>query len=163
MGGRGRESPVFVKIIDRKMLDLDKIRAVAEDNLAGGELFVVEVLIDSDGSVAIENCVALSRAINDRFDRDEEDYELTVASAGIGQPLKIFRQYSKLVGKSVEVVLKNGTKIIAELRDATPETITLVYPEQVAVEGKKRKETVERVKEYPLEEVKWTKEYLDFK
>ncbi len=155
------------------MLDLDKIRAVAEENLAGGELFVVEVksspanvvevLIDSDGSVAIEDCVALSRAINDRFDRDEEDYELTVASAGIGQPLKIFRQYSKLVGKSVEVVLKNGTKIIAELRDATPETITLVYPEQVAVEGKKRKETVERVKEYPLEEVKWTKEYLDFK
>lgn len=155
------------------MLDLDKIRSVAEERLAGTDLFVVELksspanvvelLIDSDTSVAIEDCVALSRAINDTFDREVEDYELTVGSAGIGQPLKIFRQYRKLIGKPVEVVLRNGTKIIAELRGATPETITLAYPEQVAVEGRKRRETVERVREYPLDEVKWTKEWLDFK
>ena len=155
------------------MLDLDKIRALAEKKLEGTELFVVELksspanvielLVDSDGSVTIDDCVALSRAINEEFDRDVEDYELTVASAGIGQPLKVFRQYRKLVGKPVEVVLRNGTKIIAELREATPDSITLAYPEQVAVEGKKRKETVERVGEYPLDEVKWTKEYLDFK
>lgn len=155
------------------MLDLDKIRKVAEQRLEGTDLFVVdlksspanvvELLIDSDTSVAIEDCVALSRAINDEFDREVEDYELTVASAGIGQPLKIYRQYRKLTGKPVEVVLKNGTKIVAELREATPEIITLAYPEQVAVEGKKRKETVERIREYPLDEVKWTKEWLDFK
>lgn len=155
------------------MLDLNKIRETAEEKLDGTELYIVELksspvnvielLIDSDGSVGIDDCIALSRAINEKFDREVEDYELTVASAGIGQPLKVFRQYRKLLGKPVEVVLKNGTKIVAELRDATPESITLAYPEQVAVEGKKRKETVERVREYPLDEVKWTKEHLDFK
>lgn len=155
------------------MIDLDKILAVAEEKLTGTDMFVVgiksspnnviELTIDSDSSVAIEDCVALSRAIDEHFDREEEDYELTVGSAGIGQPLKIFRQYRKLIGRPVEVVLKNGTKIIAELRDATPETITLAYSEKVAVEGKKRKEEVEIVKEYPLSEVKTTKEYLDFK
>lgn len=155
------------------MLDLNKIRTIAEQKLEGTELFVVELkaipgnvvelLIDSDGSVAIEDCVALSRAINDEFDRDVEDFELTVASAGIGQPLRLFRQYKKLIGKPVEVVLKNGVKIIGELRDAAPDAITVAYPEQVAVEGKKRKETIEKISQYPLEEVKWTKEYLDFK
>lgn len=147
--------------------------AVAEKKLAGTDMFVVgikssaynviELTVDSDSSVAIEDCAALSRAIEERFDRDAEDYELTVSSAGIGQPLKVFRQYKKLIGRPVEVVLKNGIRIIAELRDATPEAITLAYPEKVAVEGKKRREEVEIVKEYPLSEVKTTKEYLDFK
>lgn len=155
------------------MLDLEKIRSVAGERLDGTDLFVVEVkslpgnvievLIDSDSSVSIDDCAALSRAINDAFDRDTEDYELTVASAGIGQPLRMLRQYRKLVGKPVEVILKNGTKIIAELRDAGEHTITLAYPEQVAIEGRKRKETIERVVEYPLDEIKWTKEHLDFK
>ncbi len=154
------------------MLELDKIRGVAEGALGDGMFLVdikmapgnvVEVVVDSDGSVGIDQCVALSRAINDAFDRDAEDYELTVASAGVGQPLKVFRQYSKLVGRPVEVLLDNGVKIVAELRGATPDSVTLAWEEQVAVEGRKRKEKVERVHEYPLAEVKWTKEWLDFK
>ena len=123
----------------------------------------VELLIDSDESVSIDACVELSRAIEAELDRDVEDFELTVASAGVGQPLKVFRQYKKLEGKPVEVVLKNGMKILAELRAAAPEAITLAYREKVAVEGRKRKQEVEVVKEYSMEEVKTTREYLDFK
>lgn len=154
------------------MLDLQKIREVAESALGDG-MFVVEVksgagnvfevIVDSDTSVGIDDCVALSRAIDGAFDRDVEDFELTVASAGVGQPLKVFRQYAKLVGKPVEVLLQSGTKIIAELRAAAPDSITLAWTEQVAVEGSKRKQAVERVEEYPLSDVKWTKEWLDFK
>lgn len=155
------------------MIEPAKIKEIAGRHLEGGDMFVVdvkvsaaneiEVLVDSDASVSIEDCVALSRAIEGEFDREQDDFSLTVASAGIGQPLKVFRQYSKLVGKPVEVVLKNGVKIIAELREATRESITLVYEEKVAVEGKKRKETVETVREYRLDEVKSTAEHLDFK
>lgn len=155
------------------MIDIDKIRRIADEQLVGSELFVVEVkatpsnevevLIDSDGSVAIDSCIALSRAIEAEFDRDEEDFALTVSSAGVGQPLRVFRQYAKLIGKPVEVVLKSGVKILAELREATPEAITLAYTEKVAVEGKKRKEEAEVVKAYGMEEIKTTKEYLDFK
>jgi ribosome maturation factor RimP len=157
------------------MLELSKIEKVAADvaGAGAGDLYVVEVkmapgnvvevVIDSDRAVTIDDCVALSRAINEAFDRDEEDYELTVCSAGVGQPLKVHRQYLKLIGRPVEVLLASGTKIVAELRTATPEAITLAWEERVAVEGKKRKETVERVEEYPLADVKWVKEWLDFK
>ena len=74
-------------------MDADKIRNIAEEELAEGSLFLVEVnitpgneievVIDSDGSVDIDDCVALSRAIEERLDREEEDFELTVTSAGI--------------------------------------------------------------------------------
>lgn len=154
-------------------MDLGKIRALAEEKLQGTDLFVidvtcsptndVEVLVDSDSSVAIEDCVTLSRAIEDSLDRDQEDFSLTVASAGIGQPLRMLRQYRKLIGRPVEVVLLNGVKLLAELRDATQDSITVAYEEKVAVEGKKRKQLVETVREYALSEVKSTREYIDFK
>ena len=155
------------------MMDTAKIRALAEERLAGSDLFVVdvtcspanevEVLVDSDSSVAIEDCVELSRAIEASLDRDVEDFALTVSSAGIGQPLRLLRQYRRLIGRPVEVVLLSGVKLLAELRDATEESVTLAYEEKVAVEGKKRKQLVETVREYPLSEVKSTREYIDFK
>ncbi|HIW97758.1 MAG TPA: ribosome assembly cofactor RimP [Candidatus Tidjanibacter gallistercoris] len=155
------------------MTDTEKIKAIAESELAGGSLFLVEVnvtpgneievVIDSDGSVDIDDCVALSRAIEERLDRDEEDFELTVTSAGIGRPLKLLRQYRKLIGRPVEVLLHDGTKIIAELRDADAQSLTLAYTEMRPVEGKKRRQATDVVRTYPLSEIKSTKEYLDFK
>ncbi len=155
------------------MIDKHKIEEIASGLLGDGELFLVEVnitpgneievVIDSDSSVDIDDCVELSRAIEEKLDRDEEDFELTVASAGIGQPLRILRQYLKLIGSPVEVVLCNGTKILAELRDADEHSVTLAYKEMRAVEGRKRKQEFEVVQTYPLEEIKSTKEYLDFK
>lgn len=155
------------------MIDTDKIKAIVNSELEGTELFLVdvactpgndvEVTIDSDSSVDIEDCVALSRAIESQFDREQEDFQLTVTSAGIGYPLKVLRQYQKLIGRPVEVVLKNGTKVLAELREATQDSITLGYEEMRTVEGKKKKQAFEVVKTYPLAEVKSTKEYLDFK
>jgi len=75
----------------------------------------------------------------------------------------MLRQYRRLIGRPVEVVLLSGVKLLAELRDATEESVTLAYEEKVAVEGKKRKQLVETVREYPLSEVKSTREYIDFK
>ena len=144
------------------MIDCTKITEIANAKLVGTDLFVVdctcspanevELLIDSDTSVGIETCVELSRAIEAEFDRDTEDFSLTVASAGIGSELKHLRQYRKLIGKPVEVLLKSGVKILATL-----------YEEKQAVEGKKRKQTVRVTRRYPFSEIKYTKEYLDFK
>ena len=155
------------------MMDKKKIEEIATRHLEGSDLFVVsctcspmnevELLIDSDTSVAIDACVALSRAIEAEFDREVEDFELMVASAGIGSELKSLRQYRKLIGKSVEVLLKNGVKVLAILDEVTDEQITLSYEEKQAVEGKKRKELVKVTRTYPFEEIKYTKEYLDFK
>ena len=155
------------------MIDLEKIRGIVENALAGSDLFVVdirsapeheiEILIDSDSSVSIENCAAVSRAIEAGMDRDVEDFGLTVSSAGIGEPLKVFRQYKKLIGRPVEVLFKNGTRITAELRDATPVAITLVWKEMATVAGKRGKKPVERIETCPLSEIKTTVEHLDFK
>lgn len=155
------------------MINKDKIKEIADSKLAGTPLFLVEinstpaneieVIIDSDEAVDIDDCITLSRAIEEQFDREVEDFELTVASAGVGQPLKLLRQYNKLLGKSVEVILKSGIKIIAELREADEESITIAYNEMRVVEGKKRKQEFAVEQKYNLSDIKSTKEYLDFK
>jgi ribosome maturation factor RimP len=123
----------------------------------------VELLIDSDTSVTIEKCVELSRKIEAEFDRDVEDFSLTVASAGIGSELKCVRQYRKLIGSSVEVLLLSGIKLLAKLDAVDDEGITVSYEEKQTVEGKKRKVLVNVVRTYRFDEIKYTKEYLDFK
>lgn len=155
------------------MIDCEKILAIAERELEGTDLFTVsckcspsnevELLIDSDTHVTIERCVELSRTIEAEFDRDEEDFSLTVASAGIGSELKNIRQYRKLIGQSVEVLLLSGVKVLAKLDEVTEDGITISYEEKQAVEGKKRKVLVEVSRTYSFDEIKYTKEYLDFK
>ena len=149
------------------------VREIAEAQMEGTDLFVVEVrvtpaneivvTVDSDTQVGIDRCVELSRSIEEALDRDQEDFELTVMSAGIGQPLKYLRQYRKLIGSPVEVVLKDGGKIIGKLVDASDNQIAVEYEERVTVEGKKRKQLVTTRRELSLDEVKSTCEYLDFK
>lgn len=155
------------------MIDPNLIRQAAQEELQGSDLYLIdvtcsaaneiEVVIDSDSSVDIDSCVELSNAIESRLDRDKEDFQISVFSAGIGQPLRVLRQYQKLLGQSVEVLLTSGTKILATLVAADAESITIAYNEQRAEEGKKRKQTVEVTERYPLAEVKYTKEWLDFK
>lgn len=101
------------------MIDTRKITALAEQKLEGTDLFVVdctctpgnevELIVDSDTSVGIDACAELSRAIEAELDRDAEDFSLTVMSAGIGSELRSLRQYRKLVGHSVEVLLLSGS------------------------------------------------------
>ena len=155
------------------MIDAKKVIEIAERHLAGSDMFVVEckstpagdieLLVDSDTAVKLEDCAALNRAIEAELDREVEDYSLMVASAGIGSELKLLRQYHKIIGSSVEVLLADGIKILAKLDEADQSGITLSYEEKQTVEGKKRKVTVEVTKSYKWEEIKYVKEYLDFK
>lgn len=154
-------------------MEIKEILAVAERALEGTDMFVVDctitpdntidLILDSDTSVSIDACAMLNHAIGENFNRDEEDYSLTVASAGIGEPLKLVRQYKKLIGESVEVLLKSGVKILATLDEVTDEAITISYDEAVVVEGKKKKQIQRTSHAYTYDEIKWTKEYLDYK
>ena len=155
------------------MIDINKVTEIAERHLAGSDMFVVEckatpmgeieLLIDSDTAVKLEDCAALNRAIEAELDREVEDYSLMVASAGIGSELKLLRQYRKIIGSSVEVLLKDGIKLLAKLESADEQGIVISYEEKQLVEGKKRKQTVQVSKSYAWEEIKYVKEYLDFK
>lgn len=155
------------------MIDTKEIIAAAERELEGTDRFVVsctctpgnevELLIDSDTSVGIDDCAGLSRTIEAGFDREAEDFSLTVASAGIGSELRNLRQYRKLIGRPVEILLTSGIKFLATLNEVDDEGITLSYEEKQAVEGKKRKQSVEVMRRYAFTEIKYTKEHLDFK
>ena len=176
-GVRGRVRPLISylesKIFRSTMIDCEKILAIADRELSGTDLFTVsckcspmkevELLIDSDTHVTIERCAELSRTIEAEFDREVEDFSLTVASAGIGSELKNIRQYRKLIGSSVEVLLFSGVKILAKLDAVTDEGITISYEEKQAVEGKKRKVLVNVERTYNFSEIKYTKAHLDFK
>jgi ribosome maturation factor RimP len=165
---------------DIKKATEEALAEIGSEGTGSGDLFLVdvkvhgdeaEVYIDSDGrgadgrlrGVSVEDCVALTKAIESRFDRDEDDFSLTVSSAGIGQPLRVPRQYRKLVGGSVEVVLTSGAKMVATLEAADENGITLSYPEKQKIEGQKRPLTVTVTKTFPLNDVKTTKEHIDFK
>ena len=155
------------------MIDVKLVTEIAERHLEGSDMYVVEckispmgeieLLIDSDTAVKLEDCAALNRAIEAELDREVEDYSLMVASAGIGSELKLLRQYNKIIGSSVEVLLKDGIKLLAKLNSADEAGIAISYEEKQVVEGKKRKVTVEVTKDYKWEDIKYVKEYLDFK
>ena len=123
----------------------------------------IEVIIEAEeGIVDLEDCVAISRYFESRFDRETEDYSLTVTSAGLDQPFKILKQFRKAIGSKVEVQLKGGRKMIATLTAADEESITLNYMAKEAVEGKKKKEMVEHNDRFTMEQVNSVRPYIEF-
>jgi len=146
--------------------------AIGEEIVARG-FFLVDVTVSKEndivvtvesesGIVELEDCVSLSRYFETRFDREAEDYSLTVSSAGLDQPFKVFRQFEKAVGSKVEVSLKGGKKLVATLAEADPESITLKYTAKEAVEGKKKKELVEHVDRFTMDQVNAVRPYISF-
>ena len=119
-----------------------------------------------NGSVSLEDCEAINDAFLAVFDKDSEDYSLTVTSAGLDQPFKVLKQFQKAIGSQVEVRLRNGKKIIGLLSDAAKDGITLRYSLKEVVEGKKRKVMVEHEEIFRMEkkdEVTLIDAFKDFK
>ena len=117
------------------MIEKIKILELVNNALEGGNKFLVNlkitpdnrifVDIDGDNGVTIDDCIELSRAIEGQLDREEEDFELNVGSAGADMPLKLTRQYRKNVGRELEVVMMDGEKAEGTLEDASDEGIVL--------------------------------------
>ena len=104
---------------------------------------VIEVLIDSMDSVTIDHCIALNDAVLSHFDRDVEDFELEVGSAGIGQPFKVLQQYINSIGYDVELLTADGKKMEGSLKSADEQGFVVTVLEKQHVEGKKRPQMVE--------------------
>lgn len=123
----------------------------------------IEITIESEeGIVELDDCVAISRAFEAMFDREKEDYSLTVTSAGLDQPFKVLKQYIKAVGSKVEVSLKGGKKMVAVLVEADEDSITLKYSVKEAVEGRKKKEMAEHVDRFEMEQVNAVRPFIEF-
>jgi len=154
------------------MIDKSFINSLVEDKLLGTDNYLVDISISSDNVISIEidndngvnidDCVMLSRFIDENLDREKEDFELEVGSSGITSPFKIVRQYLKNIGKDVEVLLKNGIKLTGVLKSADENGVTLTVEKKVKVEGSKRKTTVEEEQTYSYDEIKYTKYIIRF-
>ncbi|OJV83059.1 ribosome assembly cofactor RimP [Proteiniphilum sp.] len=123
----------------------------------------ITVEIDNDHGVDIDDCVGLSRYLESKLDRDIEDFELTVTSAGLSSPFKILRQYKKYEGKEVEVLCKNGQKITGTLKSSDDNGFTVSVTKKVKPDGAKRKIEVDEDIRFAFDEIKHTKYLIRFK
>ena len=155
------------------MIRKDTVRSIVEEWLDGKEYFLVDIEISPDDRIVveidhadgvwIEDCVALSRYIEDHLSRDEEDYELEVGSAGLGQPFKVPQQYHCFVGKDVEVLDADGKKYKGVLKSVDGGDFTVTVEEKQKVEGKKRPQLVSVDRTFQMDTVKYTKYLINFK
>ncbi len=155
------------------MIDKDKIAEVIDSYIDSHSLFLVsveisrdndiEVTVDSEGRVDLSHCIEINNIIVEKFDRENEDYSLTVTSAGLDQPFKVLRQYLKYIGKEVEIVLKSGGKMKAILEKADIECIEISAEKSVKVEGKKKREKILERTILKLTDVKSTRPVINFK
>lgn len=128
------------------MIDKNVVKKLVEEWLQDKEYFLVSIEISPDDRIVveidhadgvwIEDCVALSKYIEDHLNRDEEDYELEVGSAGLGQPFKVPQQYINFIGKEVEVLDADGKKVKGILKAVEGNDFTVGVEEKVKVEGK---------------------------
>ena len=101
--------------------------------------------------------------MEDHLNRDEEDFELEVGSAGLGQPFKVPQQYINFVGKEVEVLDADGKKVKGILKAVDGNDFTVGVEEKVKVEGKKRPVKQEVDYAFQMDKVKYTKYVISFK
>lgn len=158
----------------------------------------VEVSVDCDGGdgsrtgVGIDDCAVLNREISAKLAgvlpgtvtngvEEEADFSLTVMSAGLGQPLKLGRQYQKLMRRAlaedavprVDVLFKDGRKLSGavlcgigydnDTQEDVPSAIEVMYEVKELLPGKKRKEAVERREQVALADTKAVTEHFEFK
>ena len=154
------------------MITEELIRQYTNEQLEGSNKFLISVkvkngnnitiVIDGDEPLRIEDCIGVSRHIEEKLDRDIEDFELRVFSAGIDQPFVQLRQYIKNIGREVEVSLMDGAVIKGILLSANEQNIQL--KEKIA---KRKKQAIGSSAEdsltIPFSEIKQTKEIISFK
>lgn len=148
------------------------IKELINDKLQADEMYLVElkvelgnkiqVIIDHFNGVPISYCIELSKSIEAGLDREAEDFELEVASAGIGQPFKVKQQYIKNLNREVEVLTTEGIKFKGKLVEVEEHDFSVEIEEKVKVEGKKRKELQVRKVNCKFEEVKQVKDIISF-
>ena len=155
------------------MIEKKTVCQIVDEWLEGKDYFLVDVTISPDDKIVveidhkdgvwIEDCVELSRYIESKLNREEEDYELEVGSAGIGQPFEVLQQYLCHIGSEVEVLTCDGRKLHGVLKDADEQHFIVTVQKKVKEEGAKRPKMVDEDLTFAYEEIKYTKYLISFK
>lgn len=164
--------PRFVLKLSR-MIDKNEVKKLVEEGLTDTDCFLVDVQIDSNNTIVVEidnqtgvdidECVRLSRYIQERLDRNIEDYELEVGSAGLTSPFKVLKQYKKNIGNEIEVLTSAGKKETGLLKTVDENGFTMTVTKKIKPENAKRKIEVEEDLHFNYNEIKYTKYLIRFK
>lgn len=116
----------------------------------------VGVFIDADKGASIDTLASIHRSLYKHIEEsalfgEGGNFALEVSSPGLDEPLKLRRQYSKNVGREVEVLLTDGMKETGELKEVSEDAISL------AVSKGNKKEKQIQIKEIPFNQIKFTK------
>jgi len=122
----------------------------------------INIILDGDKGVSIQDCLDVSRAIENNIDREEIDFALEVASFGLSNSLSIPRQFIKNVGRELDVIDSFDKSFTAELINANQESIILKWNERVPKKIGKGKETIQIEKEFLYKDVKSAKIHINF-
>jgi len=151
------------------MITEKQLRSLIESHFEGTGLFLVElavkpgnrisVFIDGDQRVSVETCRLVSRYLEGSLDREKEDFDLTVSSAGADRPLKLPRQYRKNLGNNLEIVTASGEKFTGKLQKAGDDGIEL----EKTPGGKKGTRQEMQIVKLKFDEIKTAKEVISFK
>ncbi len=163
--------PLF--ITDTKMINRDVIEHIVKDFIKDTDYFIVDinvginnqikVYIDSYQTVSLDYCVQLTKEIETKLNRDIEDYDLEVSSAGITSPFKVDKQYHKNLGNEVEIFTTESKKIIGKLLNHQEDKITVEIETKEKLEGAKRKTLVKKEVLIQKKDIKTIKQHLRFK
>lgn len=155
------------------MIEKNIVKQIVEEWLQDKDYFLVDLSVSNDNRIVveidhaegvwIEDCVELSRFIESKLDREKEDFELEVGSAGIGQPFKVHQQYVNHLGQDVEVLTLDGVKYQGELHEVNDDTFSILRTVKKKEEGAKRPRMVEELVTFRYDEIKYTKYLISFK
>ena len=150
------------KLAQERIDELDRGLFIVD--IAISKKSVIELEIDKvEGYVAIDDCVSVSRNVEHNLDREEQDFELHVSSAGLDKPLRVLPQYQKNIGRSVELLMKDSSLKEGLLKDASDEALVLTTSRIEKKEGSKKKETIVEDEIIPMSQIKETKIVISFK
>ncbi|MCL4135861.1 UNVERIFIED_CONTAM: hypothetical protein GTU68_064812 [Idotea baltica] len=121
----------------------------------------IKIIIDGDNGVAVEDCMFISRAVEHNLDREEQDFSLEVASAGATSPLINKRQYSKNIGRTLDVKTESDN-IEGKLIKATDDEITLQWKSREPKPIGKGKVTVQKEANIAYENIVEAKVMIKF-
>lgn len=147
------------------MIEKGNIEAHLSEILAGTGIFLVDVKVDNNKrilvhvdrkeGISIDDCVKVSRALEARLDREQEDFALEVSSPGLDVPLKVPQQYEKSIGKMVSVQFEDNSKILGILKETDEAGILVeIASGKKGVDPEKQK--------YLFEEIKSTRIHIQF-
>ncbi len=154
------------------MITVEQVRDLIQDKLEEKDCFVVELVVKEGNNIhlevdgpkgfSIKDCVDFNKAIENKLDREVEDFELHVSSPGLNKPLRVIEQYYKNIGRELKVVTNDKT-FEGLLKEVDEQGIFIEHTYKEKVAGKKKKEIIVKQEKILFDTIKETTIIISFK